>query len=142
MPDFSKATDEEILQFIADNRSLFANELAEDFPRQYWIALKNMRLFFIKRAHGFALCSKGRSEIGPFEAVSPQIEFLFVEPSSTRKGLGRQLVRDVQVKLEQQMTLEVICEGEERKIFFTKCGFKVVAHDEVGNRYLMIWKPE
>ena len=142
MTDFSIATDEEILQFISDNRFLFARELSEDFPKRHWIALAQEQLYVIKKPYGFALCSKGRSEMGPFEAVSPTIEFLFIEQSFSGKGFGKQLVREAQAKIQRPMTLEVTCEGEIRKSFFASCGFRVVAHDEVDNRYLMNWLPE
>lgn len=140
-PNFSAYSDSQVIDFLVENPSVFTEHIALDFPKGLYAAMRGENILFLKRKEGFAVAFKKQmSKCHPQRACAT-LEFLYVDKRHIRKGLGALLVEDVKKSIAPTRSLELTCEGEERKLIFEKMGFQTAFFDSECNSYAMYWTP-
>src|SRR5690242_3858582 len=93
MTDFTKLTDEEVVNYIDRNFHLFARVRSADFPSEHLLSLKMRTSCILRRKQGFALVNQNIDASG----VSADLAFLYVLPDFQGQGIGANIIEQAKI---------------------------------------------
>lgn len=124
MLDFSKQSDEEIVNYICANRDVWGMEVDAHFRDQALQCIRDGKYVLLKRTSGFALVQPcGTNEMGL--KVPATLHFI----RSEAPGTGKALMRDMLKSYLTDKGVELCCR-EANISYFEKFDFKIMGKDQ------------
>lgn len=139
--NFAELSDEEIIDFVVSNYTLFAGQIDPDFRKIALLSLGAGRTVIIKRPEGFAIIEIGRRFEEDWGHTAADLMFLHVAEEHTRQGIGGLLIKAAKKAAEPGVPIDVLCEGDDRKRLFERHEFSLIETWEGSDTFKLRFLP-
>lgn len=140
MSDFTRLTDQQIVEFAADHFTEFGVDVPPpEFPMNIRIGIDRGDVAVLKNAQGFAIVARANRRhhfTGSLLSPNADLIFLYVAPEARGRGVAQILVEQVKSKYMENQAVELVCVGPARRRMFEACGFRVVEGE--GEQHVMV----